>query len=345
MKLPDLSRIQKRLTSLIPKKSSKRKGVRKRAKRVSRTVLHIERPDRKKRFHKPTSSHKARRITSSLEKRLAKFVTPKVLMLSIAVALGGILFGLTFFSRLFLVQDINVARDVYYVSTERIQEVLSDSLGEHMFFLNTKELELRLLREYPFMKSVHVKKLFPHSLSVEMSSFEIVGLIGREEQESPFLLSENGVVLEDTRLLKEGEDTAGILHIEVPTYSYDEPLTPVVEPYVELIHGKRFVQEEHMEAILEMFELLENNFSFSIAKAEYLPLEEEVHIHLQDGPQLLFWLAEPIKTQVYKLKRIEEEQSVDLGSQNHVYVDLRIPDRVDVCDAGQGCAGFVGRGI
>jgi len=260
--------------------------------------------------------------------------------------MSGIVIGVSFFSNMFVVSEINVVRNDFFVPTEQIEKAMGEVISKNIFFVDTGAWERKLRGQFPIAKTIRVNRMLPRAIQVKLESYEIVATITQEHSEKLFLLAENGVVVQDSDVVHNGNPRSdALLHVEVPLYDYDHAKAQVLQPKVLLQDGRPFMSREQVEVIAQTIDLYNKNMPMKISYVEFLPLVEEIHIHTEQGAEILFWLREEMETQLYKLNWKLHETTIDITADNVAYIDLRIPDRVDVCLNTDPCAKYVGKAL
>lgn len=302
-------------------------------------ILYISRPGKLERFRKLPMIRLFRNMYFSVHKKIARLSSPRIIYTSASIGLLVFIIGILFFSNFFVVSNIIVVKNSPFIPTETIEKSVDSIIGKNIFFVSTSSIENDLKKSFPFIKSVIVSKLYPRALQIQADSYEILATISENDSKESFLLAENGSIVKSSET-SSTISTGSLLKMSVPNYKYEESKAQVLDPKVKLVSGISFIPKNHMDALHQILKLFDKNFPFQIVSLMYLPLEEEIHITTDKGFVILIWLQEPIETQLYKLKWKAEEPTMSINSGNIAYIDLRIKDRIDVCEKGTECANY-----
>ena len=82
------------------------------------------------------------------------------------------------FSPLFSISSMQVSREDRRTDVEEIQKLLSPFFGKHILFVSPALLEHTLLKEYPEVSSVRVRRNFPNELQIALFMDPIVANVG-----------------------------------------------------------------------------------------------------------------------------------------------------------------------
>lgn len=107
------------------------------------------------------------------------------------ISLGCLVIGLLFFK----VQTIQVVGNLRY-DKDAILQTASIQSGTNLFSVNEKEVEERLIRQYPYIASVKLERKWPDTLVVRITETEAFYAVKEQEKDSYALLSEDLKVLE-----------------------------------------------------------------------------------------------------------------------------------------------------
>ena len=303
-------------------------------------ILYISRPGKLERFRKLPMIRLFRNMYYAIHKKIARLSSPRIIYTSASIGLLVFVIGMLFFSNFFIVSNVVVLRNSPFIPTDTIEKSLESSIGKNIFFVSTSGLENELKKSFPFIKTVTVSKMYPRVLQVTADSYQILATISEIDGNESFLLAENGSIIKGGETTSASISTGSLLKMSVPSYKYEESKSQVLDPKVKLISGKQFIPKDHMDDLHKILKLFDKNFPFQIVSLMYLPLEEEIHITTDKGFVILIWLQEPVETQLYKLKWKAGEPTMSIINGNIAYVDLRIKDRIDICEKGEECANY-----
>jgi len=213
-------------------------------------------------------------------------------------------------------------------------------VGKNMLFLSEKQLEQELMNLFPELQAIQVKKLYPRAIQVGVITEKIVARLKSETSGEEFILMKNGVILQNTLKSQSGttmkESPNDIPNFIVPKYEFGKEIPESLTHQFHPVTGTRFITPERLQIILVAMDLFRKNFQVKMSTVSYLPLEEELHLKLDNGTKVLLWLDRDVETQLFKLKQAESK--IDVASGQYAYIDLRIKDRVDTCKKGGQCS-------
>lgn len=282
-------------------------------------------------------SRLTRQLSGGFNKKISKVVPTNILFFSLTIILAGIALGISFFSPFFEVSDIIVTRDTVFVDIEEVQQTLSQVIGKNILFLPTEQLETDILNLFPSVETVHISKVYPKTIKAELKTHNVFALLKKRGSDEQYVLFDNGVLRASSVLGEDTKQVDGVLQIVVPTYEeLGDGSQGVLDQVFPLGDKKQYLSQDMVDKISNLLDTFHKNFSEKDATIELFPLENEVHIMLQSGTRIMFWLDRDVDTQLFKLKTIA--QGVDLYSGELAYVDLRIIDRVDICKKGASCS-------
>jgi len=135
----------------------------------------------------------ARRRKKNRRKYTFYYFIAAFLMLAVGAALA-----LTVF---FNITDITVVNESRY-SDEEIIEAGGVVIGDNLLRLHSSEIKSDIIKEFPYIESVKLHRVFPTELQLEVSEASIAAAIERDERY--LLISANGRVLEEISARPEG---------------------------------------------------------------------------------------------------------------------------------------------
>lgn len=313
------------------------KSIRNSKKKLS-NLLHVERPRRLRPQLKKKNQRYFRAFSSSFNKKISKFTTPRFFLACLSITVMGIVMGIVFVSGFFHISTISVVRDSAYVNPQQIEQYLAKVKGQNILFVNTDELRLDTLQTFPMLSSVEIHRLFPQALQIKVSSYPIFARIKNEGLKTEFYLNSNGVVVQPDPNQK--TEQSNMLLIIIPIYAkvYDE-FKDILLPYIELKIGKKLFTKEQMLFLQKVVDAYQKNFEGKLAGLSFLPIEKEIRLKLVSGTEIYFAIEKDLDTQLYMLKSFLTDLKEDaLSSGQYAYVDLRINDKVITCKKGSACA-------
>lgn len=304
-------------------------------------LLYIQRPTR---LRKPTNKKRKKilnidKLSMRFNRIAGKIITFRFLLYCIGFVLVGAVIGIVFFSSFFYLSDIRVKRDVLYVNSQNIENFMAPLRNKNIFFLSESSIEDQIEKNFPVVQAVTVTKIYPRSLEVKVKGNPIFARIKYRGEQKEFLLTETGVVIQ-TETNSDAPHTDYML-MEIPKYRDFQPdEQKAIAPLVTLETDKQLFSESEMKNMKSLLSLLHASFpEIHIASLQYLPLEQEMYLVLDQGTRLIFVMNEDLVTQVYKLKK--DETNIPLVTGELSYVDLGITDQVVLCRKGEKCEKWV----
>lgn len=313
------------------------KSIRNQKRKLS-TLLHVERPRRLRPQLKKKNQRTFRAFSSSFNKKISKFTTPRFFLACLSITVMGIVIGIVFISGFFHISTISVVRDSAYVNPQQIEQYVAKIKGQNILFVNTDELRQDLLQTFPMLSAIEIHRLFPQALQLKVSSYPVFARIKNEGLKTEFYLNSNGVIVQPDPNQKQ-TDQSTMLLITIPIYAkvYDE-FKDILTPFIELKIGKKIFTKEQMLFLQKVVDTYQKNFEGKLAGLNFLPIEKEIHLKLASGTEVYFAVEKDLDTQLYMLKSFLTDLKADvLSSGDYTYVDLRIKDKVITCKKGGAC--------
>ena len=174
----------------------------------------------------------ARRRKKNRRKYTFYYFTAAVLMLAVGATLA-----LTVF---FNITDITVTGESRY-DNDDIIEASGVMLGDNLLRLRSSEIKADVIKEFPYIESVRVQRVFPTELQLQIGEASIAAAIERNERY--LLLSANGRVLEEISAKPEGSPR-------------------IIGPQVKDLQAGDYLPEQESErlpALIKILELIAQN--------------------------------------------------------------------------------------
>ena len=220
-----------------------------------------------------------------------------------------LVFYFFFLSEIFRIKEIDISAPED-ISQEEIQALLEQELEvpffyffrkDTFFLVNSQKIEDRILREYPEIKEVILKKKFPKSLTIEVKKRIATGIWCFEE-DNCFLIDDNGIIFQG---------------------STSEDLVKIFSRGGEVKNlGEQAISREKINRLLGIHNELEKNLGIDVEKF-ILGGEETLDIKTIEGWEIYFDLAGDINLTLTKLNLLLEEEISPEDRENLQYIDLR----------------------
>ncbi len=219
---------------------------------------------------------------------------------------------LLFFTKTFAVSAITVV-DARPVTEQQIRDIADSMKGENILFLQTDVLTVRLARDIPQIKNVHIVRKLPGTLKIIIqektptllllsnASYYFVDAAGIA-YETASLDSLPGIVLPVVK----NADTNGTVTLGAPA------VDPTFVSFIEEVQKK--MPDIALAQVVEM-------------KIPSLAARE-VHFQLNRNWNILMDTTRSASAQLTVLKQLLEHTVTQEEQQTLQYIDLRIPNRV-----------------
>jgi len=263
------------------------------------------------------------------------------------------------FSGQFSLTKIEVVRDNLNVNAANIHNELNQYLKNNLLFLDRSEIIHYIQENYPEFEVVRVKKLLPHTLKVELNTYEIVANIKAYYQlpeVEPDPLKSLGSdyesisdALEEAFTLDEAPepDKANIIEqkallnrVGQAIFDQDENLelmTLYIEGLTQPIQDREVVVEkEKLDIILDTVKYFNNTLQIPVEGIRYLPVAREVHLFTENGMVVWVSMERDYREQIDKLNTIYKVAELD--KEDIDYIDLRISEKLIYCPRNTACS-------
>lgn len=298
------------------------------------------RPRKRKKTYVPGKKRvNLKRKVSSFKKQWLYWIIGSLTLLGLLVIL--------FFSTYLQIADIDVKRHDVHVDSAAIQEVLKPYIGDNLLFFDRSEASERVQAEFVEYAQVHLKKVFPNTLQVELESHAPVFNLRfyyalPQVEEEPSTLDSEEFVEEVPAVLEETEvvEQKGLLNAAGQVVFNQEEnlelLPIIIRDRTRPLEDREVVMyHERLNALQAAIERFEELFPDRIESVQYFPEGREVHLRVENG--LMLWITfqkDPVE-QIEKLYSIY--QSTGLDQENLAYIDLRVVEKVIYCPRGTAC--------
>lgn len=233
----------------------------------------------------------------------------------------SLIFYFLIFSQTFQVDKVYIFGNKE-VKSQNLQNFLQGKIEKfspftsiaNIFLVNSRELEREILKKFPKINIVEIKKKFPNMLDIMVEEKKAVAIFCLEEQ---FLSSET---ISQCGFL----DKKGIVFEENCSLNEDLPLIKSLESEKKINLGGIVIEKEILEEILKINENLENELKLSLE--EYiLATGSRLNVKTSQGWEIFFDLKTDIDLQILKLRLLLEEEILPENRKIFEYIDLRLP--------------------
>ncbi len=242
----------------------------------------------------------------------------KWMKIIIFLAIIIFLLRLLFFSKYFAINSVEVNSDSDFILEEKqaVTLYLQNVLGDNLLSFNSQEHENYLLKEYPNIKSIKIKKDFPRNLLVNLESYSDsanIQITYEDGGKQFFIVNELGII-----------SSVGASNEYLPTIVMDVTGTDleIKEENSTLILGETLLSQEILEKLLETEKDFESKFNVQVLEVYYLKRAREVHLYTERDFFVWIDLTQDIGMQLNKLKKAMTK--LNIYEEPLLYIDLRI---------------------
>ena len=261
------------------------------------------------------------------------------------------------FSSYFSITKIEVLRQDFHIDTAAISNQLNPYIGDNILFFQKSKIVNKIQENFPEFASVHVKKVLPHSLKIELKSHPIVANI-----RAYYVLPEVETTVEDEYINEIEDALKGSFVLDEEVSTKKKEITPIEQKcLINEIGQAIFDREEDLELmiltltglsqpiedrqvvitsekmnyILDSIRYFSNLFKIKIVRVTYLPIAREVHLKTDVGFTVWITLEKDYRIQLDKLNVIYEVAELD--KEKLAYIDLRVKEKVIYCPLRSNC--------
>ena len=224
-----------------------------------------------------------------------------------------IIFGVIFYffvlSDFFRIKKIIITGE-QKVSAENLKSVVESGLGrkilffgtKNIFFVNLNKIRENILKKFPQIEKIEVKRGFPDALNLVIIERKEVGIFCRDI--NCFLLDLEGVIFEP-------------VSVESPLLKFQNQALAE-----ELDLGKRVIDKGIMDSISKIGSKLREDLKILIGEVSIVS-GENIHVKTSEGWEIYFNPEKDLDWQVTELAAILENRIPDEKRKNLKYIDLR----------------------
>jgi len=185
----------------------------------------------------------------------------------------------------------------------------------NIFFINSEKINKEVIKEFPIIEKLQIKKKFPKTLILGVAERDPVGIYCSNNNEC-FLIDQNGVIFE---LLPINSGNFAVIR----QTAIDE----------DVFIGKKIIHKKTMETILKVQNMLKEDFHINIREA-FVTSSIRLEMKTDENWKILLDIENDsnIKLQVAKLSLLLKEGDISNNRSGLYYIDLRPKDRAVICD-------------
>lgn len=179
--------------------------------------------------------------------------------------------------------------------------------SESIFLVNTESIKKQVLDMFPVIENVKTDKNFPDSINVQIKERRPFAVFCSQNNENYFYIDENGIIFEKLR-----------------NFPQDMPAIRQLINSTDALLGKKAVEKNIMEAILNIKKNLNEKFQIDIKEA-FISNPLRLDIKTGENWQIYFNLNNnvDINLQITKLNLLLTEEISENARKNLEYIDLR----------------------
>lgn len=251
-----------------------------------------------------------------------------VKILAALTALFSLLYTL-FLTNTFEIQKINVVGENDTLEEQSaLNTTMQEYLGKNLITLSLPQIEVALLKKYPYLQTLDLRRSFFHTLTVTLKSYANSANIRVDYEDGTkqfFVVNEKGYIA-----------SVGISNEALPTIVMDVtgtdailPLnTTAIDPEVESTPTSKYtlnqelISQNTLENLLQTSKDFEGKFNMQILEIHYLKQARELHLLTERYFTVWIDLTEDINLQLTKMKKALT--SLNIYEADLEYIDLRI---------------------
>ncbi len=216
-----------------------------------------------------------------------------------------VIFYTTVFSNFFQLEKWRIYGNDIVQENSKFDEFLRVYKNKNLVFIDSRKIEKTIKAQYPEIKTLKIKKVFPDTLIMEYENYpekaNVFNIVG--ETQKKFIVNEIGLLVE------EDFENPNLPYIKVKTDKAFE------------LYDYAFTMET-LEYILDSVYDFEEIFGMKVIDAEYWKREREVH--LKTERDFTIWLDTDLTIQEQFAKLKQAIPKLNIYTESLDYIDLRI---------------------
>jgi len=210
-------------------------------------------------------------------------------------------------------------------SGEEIERIIKENLNEkilffsteNIFLLNSKRINQEILKKFPQISDLKIRKKFWGILSVSVTERMAIAVICQnieEENKNCFFVDKEGVVFEPiVNAVNEGKQKLLGNHLNLPELKMSSP--------TDIFLGKKVLWKERLSDLFKTESALKN-INVIIREIKIIS-NDRVDFQTEEGWQIFFNSEKDMQRQMTKLKTILEKEIPAEKRTGLEYIDLR----------------------
>jgi len=210
-------------------------------------------------------------------------------------------------------------------SGEEIERIIKENLNEkilffsteNIFLLNSKRINQEILKKFPQISDLKIRKKFWGILSVSVTERMAIAVICQnieEENKNCFFVDKEGVVFEPiVNAVNEGKQKLLGNHLNLPELKMSSP--------TDIFLGKKVLWKERLSDLFKAESALKN-INVIIREIKIIS-NDRVDFQTEEGWQIFFNSEKDMQRQMTKLKTILEKEIPAEKRTGLEYIDLR----------------------
>lgn len=214
------------------------------------------------------------------------------------------IFYLFVLSPVFSIQEIKIEGNLRFVLKEEIEEYIHAAIGNNflksksLFCFSKRTLSQLLLKNFPAIYEIKIKRVLPHVLLVQIQERNPVALFCEEKR--CFLMDKEGIIFHPATL---------------------KNLVIFKKEKAEIQIGREMVDKQLLGKILTILNVLKNELAIETQEVFLAPLE--IKIQTKTGPILILTPQKNLEDQIEDLEVLVEKQIGKENLERIEYIDLR----------------------
>lgn len=259
-------------------------------------------------YGKSPKSNKARGFQQRQKpKRAISLRLIKLFKLILYLSLAATIIYSLFFSSYFKLKTISFSDTSFEKETltNQLTETIKDSLNQNLVFLDTEELKLEIINDFPQLEEVNIEKDYPNTIIINFSEYPQIANIINESS----TLKKSYIINSIGFAVKEDFENPSLPYIRLQT---DEPINP----------QSPIIEKNKLDYILNSISYFQDKFGMNINEANYNPIARELHLLTEKNFSIWLDIQISFEDQFKKLKKALVK--LDIYNDPLEYIDLRI---------------------
>jgi len=275
---------------------------------------------------------KTRRVKRTKAKKESLFKNKLILDIVLGSVFALSLCYLVFFSRAFEIREVaivapgdlgHLVMQVKGVARKELDESFLWVFNKKSFFsASIRSIRKKVLKEYPEVDAMIIKRVFPHGLFLELYDREPVAIWCYNEANC-FSIDKKGVIFKPVTAFT-GTATYELMAVETDlVLIFDRSgAIEMPEAIAEDKLLKNVISQEKLAQVLEIEKIFSKDFSIQLQHF-LTDGQEMLHAITKDGMKVYFILEDDMATTITHLKLLFEKELTSEKIKNLQYIDLR----------------------